>query len=299
VDLSDVVAKAVEMASPLMERKRQILSMDLPATPVLVDGDEARLCQVVSNLLNNASNYSEPDRCVKLTVEEMAGEAVLSVLDDGIGIAAEMQNNIFDMFVQGGRSEGMAPSGLGLGLGVARSLVELHGGRIGVSSAGEGCGSRFTVWLPALTARAAAEPAPQAVHACPARRGPARRVLLVDDNMDSADSMGQIVRAEGHIVEIAYEPEQALALVAQFRPEIALLDIGLPTMDGYQLGAELRRRLGDAPLTLIALSGYGQERDRERSLAHGFAAHLVKPTEMSEVLKLIDCAERRDVSTSL
>jgi CheY-like chemotaxis protein len=297
VDLSVVLAKAIEMARPLMERKRQVLSIELPDRPILVDGDEARLCQVASNLLNNASIYSEADSRVRILLEEVAGEATISVIDDGIGIAPGMLEKIFGLFIQGGRSQDLAPGGLGLGLGVARSLVELHGGRIEASSAGEGCGSRFTVRLPALVAGTdvpTTAPRPRSKR----RIGPARRVLLVDDNVDSADSMGELARAAGHRVVIAYGPEQALAAVAEFRPQVALLDIGLPTMDGYQLGLELRRRLGDAPLTLIALSGYGEERDRQRSRAHGFAAHLVKPAEISEVLKLIAGSEEQIASVS-
>ena len=298
VDLSVVVARAVEMARPLIERKGQVLSIELPAKPILVFGDEARLCQVISNLLNNASIYSESDLCVKIIVEEVAGEAMISVIDEGIGIAPEMLDKIFGLFVQGGRSKELAPGGLGLGLGVARSLVELHGGRIEACSSGEGCGSRFTVVLPVLIGGTAPEePVPKPTEAR-LGRGPARRVLLVDDNVDSADSMGELARSAGHNVVVAYGPEQALAAVAEFRPHVALLDIGLPTMDGYQLGLELRRRLGDAPLTLIALSGYGQERDRQLSRAHGFAAHLVKPADISEVLKLIACAEGQGVRVS-
>ena len=288
LDLAAVVAKAVEMARPSMERKGQTLSVDLPMTPLIIDGDETRLCQVISNLLNNASIYSPARSRVKLKAEPLAGEAMVSVSDEGIGIPIDMLESIFEMFVQGGRSKELAPAGLGLGLGVARSLVELHGGRIHASSAGEGYGSRFTVWLPALAPGAITDaPAPRRHGALPGTGGPARRVLLVDDNVDAADMMGALARAAGHDVEIAYGPEQALVLADAFRPEVAVLDIGLPVMDGYQLALAVRARLGDAPLTLIALSGYGQERDRERSRAHGFTAHLVKPAAVSELLELI------------
>lgn len=295
LDLVAVVTKAAEMTRPLMDRKRQALSLELPGLPLMVSGDETRLCQVISNLLNNASIYSPADSQVKLRAEAVAGEAVVSVSDDGIGIPADMLELIFEMFVQGGRSKELAPAGLGLGLGVARSLVELHGGRISASSAGEGCGSRFTVWLPGL--------APGATLAAPAARcdatllgsaGPARRVLMVDDNVDAADMMGELARAAGHIVAVAYSTEQALALAVAFKPDVAVLDIGLPVMDGCQLALEVRARLGDAPLTLIALSGYGQEHDRERSRAHGFAAHLVKPADVTELLGLIARAGARE-----
>jgi signal transduction histidine kinase/ActR/RegA family two-component response regulator len=288
LDLVAVIMKGAEMTRPLMDRKRQTLSLDLPAGPLLVDGDETRLCQVISNLLNNASIYSPAGRQVKLKAEALAGEAVVTVSDEGIGIPVGMLESIFEMFVQGGRSKELAPAGLGLGLGVARSLVELHGGRIRASSAGEGCGSRFTVWLPGLVpGDHVAAPAPWRDGASVDTGVPSRRVLMVDDNMDAANMMGELARAAGHVVEVAYGPEQALLLAESFRPEVAVLDIGLPVMDGYLLALEMRARVGDAPLTLIALSGYGQERDRERSRAHGFTAHLVKPAEVSELLDLI------------
>jgi signal transduction histidine kinase len=210
VNLCDVLTKAAEIARPLMERKRQALLIDLPAAPLWIDADEVRLCQVISNLLNNASVYSASDRSVKLTLEKAAAEAVICVVDEGIGIAGHMLDDIFEMFVQGGRSKEAAPGGLGLGLVVARSLIELHGGRIEASSPGEGQGSRFTVWLPALAGDAAAtEPASGSQRvAAPERDGPARRVLMVDDNVDAADAMGELARAAGHVVEVAYGPER-------------------------------------------------------------------------------------------
>ncbi|MEP6504321.1 MAG: ATP-binding protein [Betaproteobacteria bacterium] len=286
LDLGQVLIKAVEMARPLMDRKGQVLSVSLPHEPLLVDGDETRLSRVVSNLLDNASIYSPAGGTVKQRCERVGHEVAISVSDDGIGIAPELIDRIFEMFVQGGRSKEIAPAGLGLGLGVARSLVEMHGGRIRATSAGEGHGSLFTVVLPALGAADAPLPvfrAPVSV----ATSGASRRVLLVDDNQDAADLMAELARAAGHIVEVAYDPRQALAIALEFRPEVAVLDIGLPGMDGYQLALALRERPGAASLTLIALSGYGQERDRERSRAQGFAGHLVKPANVSELLALI------------
>jgi len=234
LDMNTVIAKAAEMARPLMDRKRQTLLLDLPAAPLTVDGDEARLCQVISNLLNNASIYSPLDAQVKLKAEEVAGETTVSVSDEGIGIPGDMLENIFGMFVQGGRSKELAPAGLGLGLDVARSLVEMHGGRIGASSAGEGYGSRFTVWLPALAAGApVVVDAPWPDTGLPGPRGPSRRVLMVDDNVDAADMMAAIATAAGHVVAVAYGPDQALSLAQTFLPEVAVLDIGLPVMDGH------------------------------------------------------------------
>jgi signal transduction histidine kinase/ActR/RegA family two-component response regulator len=288
VDLRDVVAKAAEMARPMMERKGQSLSFDVPPEALMVEGDEARLAQVVSNLLNNACIYSPPGRRVELALRALDSSAVIEIADEGIGIAPEMLGSIFEMFVQGGRSKDRAPGGLGLGLGVARVLVELHGGRISAASEGEGRGSRFVVSLPAIDAAGAARPgAGLEARSAPAP-GPARRVLLVDDNVDLADSMAVLLRASGHDVLVTYGPEEALAAAAAFRPDVAVLDLGLPMMDGYQLATELRERLAGVPLALIALSGYGQERDRERSLELGFSAHLVKPASFVELLARIE-----------
>ena len=290
VDLRDVATHAEEAAAPRMAAKGQRLSIEVPEVPVTVDGDQARLVQVVSNLLNNASAFSPSGASIELRVQAGVGEALLEVRDEGIGIASGMLKSIFEMFVQGGRSQEWAPGGLGLGLGVSRALVELHGGSISASSDGEGLGSRFRIVLPLLAADAAApaRPAPEFEETAAPGAAHPRRILLVDDNVDAADAMGTLLRSAGHDVLVAYGPVEAIAVGAAFAPEVAVLDIGLPVMDGYQLAQELRRRLGDRAPVMIALSGYGQERDRARSAEHGFAAHLVKPTDLDEVLATIE-----------
>ncbi|MDM0109228.1 ATP-binding protein [Variovorax sp. J22R24] len=293
VDLRDVAGKAAEMARPRMLGKGQDLTMDMPDFPVMVDGDEARLTQVACNLLNNASAYSPNGAHVEMLLRNGDGEVLLEVRDEGIGIAPELLGSIFELFVQGGRSKEVAPGGLGLGLGVSRALVNLHGGTIRASSDGEGLGSAFRVTLPRLPARVP-EPAPATSEIrepvpVEALRIP-RRILLVDDNRDAADATGELLRDFGHDVLVVYGPVEALASAIAFAPEVAVLDIGLQVMDGYELAHELHKRLGSGAPAMIALSGYGQERDRKRSAESGFAAHLVKPVSLSELLSTIQGA---------
>ncbi|MEJ8816079.1 hybrid sensor histidine kinase/response regulator [Variovorax ureilyticus] len=293
VDLRDVAAKAAEMARPRMSGKGQDLTMEMPELAVMVDGDEARLTQVACNLLNNASAYSPKGAHVDLLLRSDVDHALIEVRDEGIGIAPELLGRIFELFVQGGRSKEAAPGGLGLGLGVSRALVKLHSGTISASSGGEGLGSVFRVTLPLLPAGAPEiAPAASETHE-PAQAGARRirrRILLVDDNRDAADSTGELLRGVGHEVLVAYGPVEALVSAIDFAPEVAVLDIGLPVMDGYELADELRKRLGSGAPVMLALSGYGQERDRKRSAASGFAAHMVKPVSLSELLANIQDA---------
>jgi len=294
VDLREVVSKAAEMVRPRIEAKGQALSVDVPEEAVMVHGDEARLAQVISNLLTNASAYSPAGAQVELRIAATDGGVVLEVRDNGIGIASSMLDSIFDMFVQGGRSQEWAPGGLGLGLGVSRALVEMHGGSISAASEGEGQGSTFRVTLPLLPpGMAQVETAPAADHAAtPANdAGSPARILVVDDNADAADSLGALLQEFGHEVVVAYGPIEALAAVEGFAPQIALLDIGLQVMDGYELAQELRKRLGLNAPAMIALSGYGQESDRKRSAEAAFSAHLVKPVDLDALFESIERAQ--------
>lgn len=286
VDLRSVARKSVEMALPAMDRKDQELTVSLPPDTAMVDGDEARLAQVLTNLLNNASNYSFAGGRIELRIELQDGGVTASVSDDGIGMSAQTLETAFDMFVQGERSPENAPGGLGMGLAVSRALVEMHGGYITCHSAGEGLGTRLTVWLPRVDADRTTALPPQNV--LPGRTPTAGlRVLLVDDNRDAADSMAELVRALGYDVRVAYGPEQAIIEAPAFDPQVAILDIGLPIMDGHQLGTRLRALL-PVPLRLIALSGFGQENDRKKSFAHGFAAHLVKPADFAALCEALE-----------
>ena len=283
VEVGDVVAKAVEMASDLFEQRRHRLAIDVPSAGLRVDGDAVRLAQVVANLLTNAARYTPPGGLVTVRAARDGADAVLVVTDDGVGIEADMLPRIFDLFVQGQQSTDRKEGGLGLGLSLVKSLVAMHGGTVVARSGGLGKGTEFEIRLPATSKTKSARE-----RATPTERaGGSRRVLVVDDNLDSAEMLSEMLGATGHEVAMAHDGGSALAVAEAFAPEIALLDIGLPVMDGYEVG----RRLRDAPATaacrLIALTGYGQDKDQARSRESGFEAHLVKPVDLDRLLKLI------------
>jgi len=282
VDLRDVIARALELTEPALQGRRDPPEVIAGEAPVWVSGDGMRLTQVVCNLLANAAKFSAPDQRIRIELRRSGDAAELSVADEGAGIAAELMPRIFDRFVQGEQALQRASGGLGLGLAIARNLVELHGGSIRVESAGKGHGSRFIVTLPGLEP-AVSEVAPP-VAAAPAP-GPQRtRLLIVDDNDDAAQSLAVVLRLEGHDVRTAADAEAALALLDQFVPEAALLDIGLPTMNGYELAAALRSDPRTRRVVLVALTGYGRGPDRRRALDAGFDEHLVKPVEFEVLL---------------
>ena len=284
LDLAAVIAKAVETTSTLVQRRRHTLRVDV-SPDLLVSGDEGRLTQVFTNLLGNAAKYTPAGGHIELAAARRGRDAVITVRDDGAGIAPDLLPFVFDPFVQGERAIDRTDGGLGLGLALVRSLVELHGGRVSAHSAGKGLGSSFEVVLPVLPARAGAGQA----RSSPAAADPeseARRVLLVDDNRDAAELLAEALSALGHDTRVAGGSLEALQIAADFRPDIAVLDIGLPVMDGHQLGGRLRELLGD--VRLIAGTGYGQEADRERSRAAGFAAHLVKPIDLAMLVAAFD-----------
>ena len=283
VELGVLAAGTVESQRPLLEQRRHRLELSLPSGPVWVEADPARLEQVLSNLLNNAAKYTPEGGHIRVALERSAGppgEAVLRVRDNGIGIAADMQTAIFDIFQQADRVPGRVSEGLGLGLTLVRNLMELHGGTVEAHSAGPGQGSEFIVRLPLRsggdevgsegTREGDARPA------AAARKG--LRVLVVEDNVDGARSLGLLLRLDGHEVRAVHDGPAALVEAAAFRPEVVLLDIGLPRgMDGYEVARRLRQLPGNESAFLVALTGFGQEEDRQRSSAAGFDAHLVKP----------------------
>ena len=288
VDLKSVVTAAVEQVRPLIESRSHALSTWSSAESLVVDGDRTRLVQVVANLLNNAAKYTPPRGAIDLRVDEDGGRVRIRVQDDGAGIDPALLPYVFELFTQAERTPDRSQGGLGIGLALVRSIVQLHGGEVRAESAGAGGGSVFTVWLPRA-------------HATAAARGPslpagregvqARRVLVVDDNVDAAEVLAEVLRIEGHEVEVAATAAGALALLDDAAPfEVFILDIGLPDMTGYELASRLRARPAGASALCVALTGYGQAQDRARSGQAGFDHHLVKPADIGRVLQLIEQA---------
>jgi PAS domain S-box-containing protein len=287
LDLAEVVATAVETSRPLVEARRHTLTVSLPERPAHVEADGARLAQVLSNLLNNAAKYTEDGGRIDLIVEQAQAEVVIRVRDNGIGMAPERLTSVFDMFEQIEGAADRSQGGLGIGLTLARSLVEMHGGKIEAHSDGLGKGSEFVTRLPAL-AEPATESAPKPAekpHAPSATGG--RRVLVVDDNVDSAESMAVLLRLYGHDVRLAHDGEGALEAALAFRPDVMFLDIDLPKMDGYEVARRLRLEPAMGGMTLVAMTGYGQEEERRRTREAGFHSHLVKPVDFDMLQELL------------
>ena len=279
IDLHGVVRDAVETARPFIESRRHALELELPGEPVLVEGDRTRLAQVFSNLLNNAAKYTEPGGRITLALARDAREAVVRVRDTGIGLSRESIADIFDMFVQVDRTLERSQAGLGVGLTLARRLVELHEGRIDVKSEGPGKGSEFVVRLPLSSSEEARAAQPAAA----AGEGAARRILLADDNVDFANSLAQLLAARGHDVRVAHDGATALAQAEEFAPQVAFVDIGMPKVHGYEVARRLRALPRTAGCLLVALTGWGQENDRKRSREAGFDRHLVKPVDPEQI----------------
>jgi PAS domain S-box-containing protein len=286
VDLAAVVARAVETSRPLIDAREHHLEVTLPEREVRVEGDPARLIQVVSNLLTNAAKYTEEGGRIVLTVEASASQAVIGVRDTGVGIAPEMLPRLFEMFTQVQGSVNRSEGGLGIGLSLVRCLVEMHGGNVQALSPGLGHGSEFVVRLPLLH-----EPLPPAPAAGatppPQRKVPARRILVVDDNTDAATSLAVLLRHTGHEVRTADDGPAALDAARSQPPDVVLLDIGLPGMSGLEVARSLRQDLGLTGVLLVALTGYGQEEDKQRSQEAGFNAHMVKPVDLDALRELL------------
>jgi len=284
VDVSLPVTKAVEMASPLLAQRGHRLAVEIEPG-MLWEGDAMRLAQVVSNLLTNAARYTEPGGEVKLQARRgNPGWLRIGVSDNGIGLAPAMLEQVFGLFFQGKRSVDRIEGGLGIGLALVRNIVELHGGSVEAHSGGLGQGSEFVVCLPVTSSGAALETADTLE--TPAQAGKRQRILVVDDNVDAADMLGQLLTAHGHQVSVFNDPLAALEAAGRIKPDLAVLDIGLPGLDGYELATRLRTVLGNHPCRLVALSGYGQDGDRLRSEEAGFAQHLVKPIGPEQVAQL-------------
>ncbi|MDR5739912.1 MULTISPECIES: response regulator [unclassified Caballeronia] len=283
VDVAAAVEAAIETAQPALERKRHKLTTRLADAPLYIVGDSVRIAQVFGNLLSNASKYSLEEGEIAIETAQFGDEVRIAVRDKGIGITADILPHIFDLFVQSETSLERSEGGLGIGLPLAKTLVELQGGRIEAHSAGPQQGSEFVVWLPLAN-----EPPPAPHHADEAPRVTGgKRVLLVDDSVDAATAMALLLEADGFDVRTAHEGAEALEIAEAFLPQIVLLDIGLPGMDGYRLAAEMRTRPATADALLIAVTGYGQAHDRQRSKEAGFDHHLVKPVAFAEIQRAV------------
>ena len=285
VDLCDVVARALELTQPALQGRSRPPEVRGADAPLWVSGDPVRLTQVVCNLLSNAAKFSAPEQRIVVELARRDDRAQLAVVDEGAGIPAELLPRVFDRFVQGEQALQRASGGLGLGLAIAKNLVELHGGEISADSAGPGRGARFSLTLPVLDGGAAAQPA---APARPAAHAHHARILIVDDNEDAAQSLALILRLEGNEVCTASDGEEALGLLDEFVPQAAVLDIGLPKMNGYELAVALRNDPRTRAIALVALTGYGRGPDRKRALDSGFDEHLVKPVELDALLTTLN-----------
>ncbi|WP_020652605.1 hybrid sensor histidine kinase/response regulator [Massilia niastensis] len=284
VEARAVVDEAVEQVRPMIDARGQVLTVRPPPPGALVLGDKARLVQVVANVLGNANRYTPERRSIDLRAEVLAGRLVLSVRDEGIGMDRELTGRVFDLFTQAERSSDRSQGGLGLGLALVRHLVELHGGSVGCSSPGLGKGSTFVITLPLLQEEPAPQAAPEA--AAPAQ-GACLKVLVVDDNADAAETLGLLLAAQGHEVVIEHGSLRALERARSVRPDVCLLDIGLPEIDGHELARRLRAQPETAGTVLIAVTGYGQQQDRDAAFAAGFQHHLVKPVDLERLTRML------------
>jgi signal transduction histidine kinase/ActR/RegA family two-component response regulator len=288
VDLHAIVEAAVETVRPLLESKRHTMQVLLPPGPLPLLADPVRLSQVLSNLLSNAAKYTDAGGWIELAAEVGADDLVLTVRDNGIGLGAAEQDQIFQMFSQISAALDRAEGGLGIGLALSRGLVELHGGSIGVASEGLGRGSQFTVRLPRRLPQRVDPPAPAAP--APAARAESLRVVIADDNADALDTMAALLQLEGHEVHTATNGEQAVAAVQSLRPAVAILDIGMPGLNGYEAAARIRAAAPAGQPVLIALTGWGQAQDQERARAAGFDHHCTKPVDVRRLLELVRTA---------
>jgi PAS domain S-box-containing protein len=279
---------ALETSRPLIDARKHRLDVFLPEEVFRVEGDPNRLAQVISNLLNNAAKYTPDGGRIRVSVDRDGDEAVIRVEDDGEGISGEMLPRVFDLFSQASQSIDRSDGGLGIGLTLVKRLVEMHGGTVEAHSDGPGHGSEFTVRLPLLRTEA---PAPTPPRGKARGLGRTRRVLVVDDSRDTANTLARLLRRLGHKVDVAYEGPSAYEAGVALTPDIVLLDIGLPGMDGYEVARRLRAEPSLDGVCLVAVTGYGSEADRRRSTAAGFDAHLVKPVEFDALRRVLEATQ--------
>lgn len=293
VELATIISRAVEMSQPVIDSRGHKLSVNVPAQPIWIEADTLRLVQVIGNLLNNAAKYTKTPGQISLGVRQEDGDAIVRITDTGMGIPLDMLDKVFEIFVQVNPTIARSEGGLGIGLTLVRRLVELHGGKVRASSAGPGKGSEFEVRLPAIIRKPAAppKPVPAAAEAAESDQGvqpmDRHRVLVVEDNVYAAKSFATLLRLDGHEVQVAHDGPEALKMAETFRPDVILLDIGLPGIDGYEVAQRLRAKPEFKETQLIAMTGYGQPEDRRRSREAGIDHHLVKPVKIDFVRALL------------
>jgi len=284
VEVATVIAGAVEISRPLIEWHRHEFTVSMPEDSIAINGDAARLTQVVANLLNNAARYQNSGGRIELLVEQAGPEAVITVRDCGIGIPPHMLSEVFELFSQGERGLDRSQGGLGIGLSLVKTVVEMHGGSVRAGSEGVDRGSEFVIRIPCLGPEESN--GRQVALRGAGRAIPPRRILVVDDNKDAAESLAMLLSLSGHQVMVAHDGALALGIAAAERPEVILLDIGLPGMDGYEVCRRAREE-GLTDTLIIAMTGYGQDRDRQRSKEAGFDTHTVKPVELDHLMELL------------
>jgi signal transduction histidine kinase/ActR/RegA family two-component response regulator len=285
VDLATVLRAAIEASRPQIDAARHVLKVSIPPEPLVIDADPVRMAQVFTNLLNNAAKYTEPGGDISITVEAEEHEMAIKVRDSGTGIPEEMISLVFDLFVQVDQPADRVQGGLGIGLTLVKRLVEMHGGRVQASSDGEGKGSEFLVCLPRVTSAVNGSAEPGRATSKPRRVR--RRVLVVDDNRDAADSLAVLLRMLGADVRVEYSGADALSALPEYKPGVALLDIGMPGMDGFEVARRIRQQADYRHVTLIALTGWGQKEDIRRTREAGFEHHLIKPADVSTLQELL------------
>ena len=294
VDLAMVLRLAVETSGSLLRAGGQEFTTVVPEDPIHLDADPMRLAQAVSNCLNNAAKFTDRVGHIWLTAERAGGDAVITVRDTGVGIAQAMLPNVFEMFTQGEQTRARTFGGLGIGLTLVKRLVEMHGGTVTAESTGLGKGSTFTIRLPAVLDSSHC-PQPQAeghTHMSP----PSLHILVVDDNRDAADSLAMLLRTTGNDIRTAYDGLEAVQVASEFRPEVVLLDIGLPKIDGHEVAQRIRKEAWGRQMCLIAVTGWSDETDRARSRASGFDHHLVKPLDTAHLAQLLESVGRSALS---
>ncbi len=289
-DLNDVVEAAVETARPIIDAKRHSFSIVAPEEPIRIVADPLRLAQILSNLLNNAAKYTDPQGKIKLRLESGADGVTLTVADSGIGIPAEAKTKVFDMFSQIKSAQDRSEGGLGIGLALTKGLTELHGGRIEARSAGLGMGSEFVVWLPRRSIRVNEIASPISRNAARVRK---RRILIADDNLDAAESLAMLLQMDDHDVRVVNDGRSALAVFAEFQPEVVLLDIGMPGLNGYEVARSVRQGSLGRAVTLVAITGWGQDRDKAHALAAGFNHHFTKPIDPDRIVDILRSIDQR------